>query len=84
MVKNLIDFFITVGFLLAQFLALIVGLLQLLQLEPHTTNTGIIRSFIGKLGSEDTPKMPELWQSIGFADEDLMLGQKTQKQGVET
>ena len=60
MVKNLIDFFITVGLLLPQFLSLEVGLLQLLQPEPHTTNTGFVRLLIGKLGLEGTPEMPEL------------------------
>ena len=68
MVKNIIDFFIAVGLLLPQFLGLAVGLLQLLQPEPHTTNTGFIRSFIGELGLEIIPKMPELWQSKGSAD----------------
>ena len=61
MVKNIIDFFIAVGFLLPQFLGLAVGLLQFLHPEPHTTNTGFIRLLIGKLGSEVIPEMPELW-----------------------
>ena len=52
-VKNLINFFIAVGFLLPQFMCLVVGFLQLLQSEPYTTNTGFIRSFIDKLGLED-------------------------------
>ena len=77
MVKNLIDFFITVSLLLPQFLGLEVGLLQLLQPEPHTTNTGFVRSLIGVLGLKSTSETPELWQSVGFADEDLMLGQET-------
>ena len=68
MVKNIIDFFIAIGFLLPQFLGLAVGLLQLLQPEPYTTNTGFIRSLIGELGSEVIPETPELWQSVGFAD----------------
>ena len=74
MVKNLIDFFIIVGFLLPQFLGLEVGLLQLLQPEPHTTNTGFVRTLIGELGSEGTPKTPEVWQSVGSVDENLVLG----------
>ena len=60
MVKNLIDFFITVGFLLPQFLGFKVSLMQLLQLEPHTTNTGFVKSLIGELGLEGTPEMPKL------------------------
>ena len=73
MVKNLIDFCIAVGLLLPQFLGLAVGLLQLLQPEPHTTNTDFIKLLIGKLGLEKTLKTPELWQSIGSADKDLVL-----------
>ena len=84
MVKNLIDFFITVGLFLPQFLGLVVGLLQLLQFEPYTTNTGFIRSLIGELGIEGILKTPELWQSAGFADENLVLGQEARKRGVET
>ena len=42
MVKNLFDFFIVVGLLLPQFLGFAFGLLQLLQPEPHTTNTAFI------------------------------------------
>ena len=61
MVKNLIDFFIAIGFLLPQFLGLAVGLLQLLQPKLYTINTGFIRLLIGKLGLEDAPEMPELW-----------------------
>ena len=68
MIKNLINFFTIVGFLLPQFLGLTVGFPQLLQPEPDTTNTGFIRLLIGKLGLEDTPKTPELWQSISSAD----------------
>ena len=60
MVKNIIDFFIAVGLLLPQFLSFAVSLLQLLQPEPHTTNTGFIRLLIGELGLEGTPKTPEL------------------------
>ena len=60
MVKNIIDFFIAVGFLLPQFLGLAVGLLQLLQPEPHTTNTGFIKLFISELGLKVTPETPEL------------------------
>ena len=84
MVKNIIDFFIAVGLLLPQFLGLAVSLLQLLQPEPHTTNTGFIRSFITKLGSEVISETPELWQSVGSADWDLMLRREARKQGVET
>ena len=65
MVKNLIDFLIAISFLLPQFLDLAVGLLQLLQPEPHTTNTGFIRSHTGKFSLEDISKTPELWQSVG-------------------
>ena len=68
MVKNIIDFFIAVGLLFPQFLGLAVVLLQLLQPEPHTINTGFIRSLIGELGSEVIPETPELWQSVDFAD----------------
>ena len=70
MVKNLIDFFITIGFLLSQFLGFAVGLLQLLQPEPYTTNTGFVRLLIGEFGLEGIPETPELWQSVGSADED--------------
>ena len=66
--KNVIDFFIAVGFLLPQFLGLAVKLLQLLQLEPHTTNIGFIRLLISKLGSEGTLETPELWRTVGSAD----------------
>ena len=68
MVKNLIDFYIAVGLLLPQFWGLVVGLLQLLQPKPHTTNIGFIKLLIGKLCSERTSKTPELGQSIGSAD----------------
>ena len=61
MVKNLIDFFIAVSILLTQFLGLVVDLLQLLQLKPHTTNTDLIKSLIGELGLECGLKTPELW-----------------------
>ena len=73
MVKNLINFFITVGLLLTQFLGLAIGLLQLLQSEPHTTNIGFIKLLMGELSSEDSPETPELWQSVGFTDKDLVL-----------
>ena len=76
MVKNLIDFFITIEFLLFQFLDLAVGFLHLLQPKPYTTNTGFIRFFIGKLGSKGIPKILKLWQSIGSADSNLMIRQK--------
>ena len=76
MVKDLINFFIAVGLLLPQFLGHAVGFLQLLQLEPHTTNTSFIRLFIGELGLEGTSKTLELWQSISSADEDLVLGRE--------
>ena len=68
MVKNLIDFFVAVGFLLPEFLGLAIGLLQLLQPKPHITSTGFISLLIGKLGLEVIPKTPELWQNVGFAD----------------
>ena len=80
MVKNLIDFFIVVDLLLPQFLAFAVGLLQL---EPHTANTGLIKLLIGKLGLESTPETLGLWQSVGFADENLVVGREAQKHGVE-
>ena len=68
MVKNVINFFIAIGFFLPQSLGFAIGLLQLLQLKPYSTNPGFIRSPIGELGLEDIPRMPELWQSIGSAD----------------
>ena len=68
MVRNIIDFFIAVGLMLPQFLCLAVGLLQVLQPEPHTTNTGLIRSLIGELGLEVISETPELWQNVGSAD----------------
>ena len=46
MVKNLINFFVAAKLLLPQFLGLIIGLLQLLQPEPCTTNIGFIKSLI--------------------------------------
>ena len=58
MVKNIINFFIAVSLLLFQFLRLAVDLLQFLQPEPHTMNTGFIRSLIGELGLEVIPKTP--------------------------
>ena len=58
MVKNLIDFFIAIGLLLPQFLDLAVGLLQFLQPKLHTTNTGFIRSLIGKLSLENSLETP--------------------------
>ena len=60
MVKNFIDFFIAIGFLLPQFLGPAVGHLQLMQLEPYTINTGFLRSLIGKLGLKNSLKTPEL------------------------
>ena len=84
MVKNLINFFITVGLLWPQFFGLAIGLLQLLQPEPHTINTGFVRLLIGKLGLEGTLETPELWQSVGSVDKDLVLGRKTRKRGAET
>ena len=84
MVKNLINFLIPVGLLLPQFLGFAVGFLQLLQLKPHTTNTSFRRLLIGKLGLEDTSETTELWQSVGSADKNLVLGQEAQKRGVET
>ena len=60
MVKNLINFFITIGFLLSQSLAFAASLLQLLQSEPYTTNTGFVRSLIGKLSLKRISYMPEL------------------------
>ena len=82
--KNIIDLFIAIGFLLPQYLGFAVGSLQLFQPEPHTNNTGFIKSLIGELGSKGIPETPELWQSVGSADENLVLGRKTQKRGVET
>ena len=83
MVKNIIDFSIAVGLLLSQFLGLAVGLLQLLQPEPHTINTGFIRLLIGEFGLESISKTLELWQSVGSADEDLVLGREARKRGIE-
>ena len=83
MLKNFIDFFITVGFLLPQFLGLAVGFLQLLQPKPYTTNTSFVRLFINKLGLKGTPETPELWQSVGSADKHLVLRREAQKRGVE-
>ena len=65
-----------VGLLLPQFLGLIIGLLQLSQLKPHITNASFMMFLIGKVGLESIPEMSNLWQSIGFADLDLMLRQK--------
>ena len=76
MVKNLIDFFITVDLLLLQFLGFKVGFQQLLQPEPHTTNTGFIRLLISKFGLKGTPKTQKLWQNVGSADDDLVLEQE--------
>ena len=70
MVKNLINFFIAVDFLLPQFLGLAVGFLQLLQPKPYITNIGFIRSLIGKLGSEGILKtmkdLSVLSSKVGF------------------
>ena len=79
MVKNLIDFFIIVGLLLPQFLSFEVGLLQLLQPEPHTTNIGFVSLLIGELGLEGTPETPELWQSVGSIDEDWCWSERPEK-----
>ena len=68
MVKNLIKFFIAIGFLLSQFLGFAVGLLQLMRRKPYTTNTGCIRSLISKFGSKSSLETPELWQNIGSAN----------------
>ena len=68
MVKNLINFFIAIGFLLFQFLGLAVGLLQLLQREPYITNTGFIKSLYGKFYLKDIPKTLKLWHRVNFAD----------------
>ena len=68
MVKNIIDFFIAKGFLLSQFLGLAIRLLQLLQPELHTTNTGFIKSLIGELGLEVILETLKLWQNVGSAD----------------
>ena len=84
MVKNLINFFIAISLLLLQFLGLAVGLLQFLQPEPHTTNTGFIRLLISELGLEGILKTLKLLQSIGSTDEDRVLGQEAQKRGIET
>ena len=84
MMKNIIDFFIAVGFLFPQFLGFAIGLLQLLQPRPYTTNTSFIKSFIGKLSSKGTSEMPELWQNVGSANKNLMLGREAQKRSVET
>ena len=83
MVKYHINFFITNGFLLPQFFGLAVRLLQLLQREPHITNDGFMRSLIGELGLEATPKMPERWQSIYSADWDLMLKREAWNRSVD-
>ena len=84
MVKNIINFFIAIGLLLPQFLGLAVSVLQLLQPEPYTTNTGFIRLLIGELGSEVIPKTPKLWQSVGSADYNLMLRREARKQDIKT
>ena len=84
MVKNLINFFIAVDLLLPQFLGLALGLLQLLEPKSHATNIGFIRLLIGKLGLEGTSKVLELWQNMGSADKDLVLGHKAQKRDVDT
>ena len=65
MVKNVINIFVAVGFLLHQFLSLAVSLLQLLRPEPYTNNTGFIRLLIGELSSEVILDLPKLWQNIG-------------------
>ena len=55
-----------------------------MQPEPHITNTNFIKFLIGKLDLKGTPETPKLWHSVGSADEELVLGQKAQKCGVET
>ena len=82
--KNLINFFIAIGLLLPQFLGFAIGLLQLLQLKAHTTNTGFISFLIGELNLEDFPETPKLWERIDFRDEDLMLRQKAWNRSIET
>ena len=82
--KNVIDFFIAVYFLLFQFLGFAVGFLQHLQLEPYTTNTSFISLFIGELGLKGTLEMSELWQSVDTANEALVLGQEAWNDIVET
>ena len=52
MVKNLINFFIAVGFLLLQSFGFAVGFLQLLQPKPYTINTDFIKPLISKLNLE--------------------------------
>ena len=68
MLKNIINFFIAVGLLLSQSLGLTISFLQLLQPEPYITNTGFIRSFIGKLNLKGILKTPELRQKVSSAD----------------
>ena len=84
MVKNLIDFFITIGLLLPQFFGFIVDLLQFFQPKLNIINTGFIRSLIGKLGWEDSPETLKLWQSISSTDWDLVLRQKAWNRNVES
>ena len=84
MVNNHIDFFIAIGFLLPYFLAFAMSLLQFLQSEPYTTNTGFIKSLIGKFNLENILKMPELWQNVGSVDYDLMLRQNAWNRDIET
>ena len=60
MIKNLIDFFIAVGFLLLQFLCLANGFLKFLQLKPYTINTGFIKFLIGKFRSDNILETAEL------------------------
>ena len=83
-VKNVIDFFVAVSLLLPQFLALTVSPLQFLQPEPYTTNSGFIKLLISELGLGVISKTLELWQSVGFGDEDLVLGQEVRKRGIKT
>ena len=83
MVNNFIDFFLAVGFLLLYFLSFAVDLMQLLQSKPHTNNTSFIRFLIGKLALEDSPETPELWQSVGSVNYNLILRQEAWNRVVE-
>ena len=38
---------------------------------------------IDELGLESTPETPELWQGVGLADKDLLLGREVWKRSVE-
>ena len=73
MIKNLIDFFIAISFLLPQSLSFAVGLLEFLQRKPHIINIGFIKSVISKLDLKRISEILKLWQSIGSLDWDLVL-----------